>query len=213
MKKPNNPPLTPEQIAKIQSSLAFGAIFYEDIKAELVDHFATEIENELDSGKTFESLLEEKLAAFDKVNFQRNLLLQKHLGMSKAIFNKMFSFWLLVKVTVMTYVVGFIVTAFSTYTPDFAEKILKIAFMLFFVAILSAGIFRARLLKNSQIVAAGNSLFLIAIFSQFALRLEWLGWTGFSNQTLLYVFTFWFCLLLVAGFRVLSDTVKKTQLA
>ncbi len=204
--------LTAEQIAKIQSSCA-SSIFYEDIRAELVDHFATEIENELGNGNTFESLLQEKLARFDSGRLQRNLLIQAHLGMVKAIFSNMFSLWLLVKVTVVTYIVGFIVTAFSNYTPSFAETALKTGVMVAFLIIALAALFRAKLLKNSQIVAAGNSVFLIAIFSQFVFRLEWLQWTGLSNQTLLYAFTFWFCLLLVAGFRVLSNTVKKTQLA
>jgi hypothetical protein len=43
-------------------------------------------------------------------------------------------------------------------------------------------------------------------------RLEWLQWTGLSNQHLLYNKTFWFCLVLVAGFRIFSNTIKKAIL-
>ena len=205
--------LSTSQITQIQSSLPSRHIYYDDIRAELVDHFATEIEENLDKGQSFELLLHEKLSSFNQKEFQRNLLLQTHLGMLKTLIKKMGSFWLLFKVVVMTYFIGFIVNAFSTYTPEFAEQVLKTSFILTFLLIALLGIIRTRLLKNSQIVAAGNTLFMVAMLSQFVLQLEWLQWTGFSNQTLLYAFTFWFCLLLVSGFKVLSGTVKRAQLA
>lgn len=204
--------LSPAQIGKIQSSLSTKNIYYDDIRTELVDHFAAEIEEKLDDDKSFDILLGEKLKSFDQKKFQRNLLLQTHLGMLKAIFKRMLSFWLLFKVVVMTYFIGFIVTAFSTYTPEFAEQVLKTSFIFTFLAIAMLGLIRTRLLKNSQIVAAGNTLFMIAMLSQFVLQLEWLQWTELTNQKLLYGFTFWFCLLLVAGFRVLSSTAKRAQL-
>ncbi|MBN7817242.1 hypothetical protein [Algoriphagus pacificus] len=205
--------LSENQIAQIQSSLTSGNIFYDDIRAELVDHFATEIEEKMDGNKSFDILLLEKLNKFDQKKFQRTLLLQSHLGILKAIFKKMFSFWTLVKVAIMTYVIGFIIVPFSTYTPEFADQVLKTSFILTFLVIALIGLIRTRLLKNSQIVAAGNTLFIIAMLSQFVLKIEWLGWTGLSNQTILYGFAFWFCLLLVAGFRVLSSTVKRAHLA
>lgn len=205
--------LSPSQITQIQLSLSNESIFYDDIRAELVDHFATEIESKLTQHNSFELLLQEKLSSFDKKKFQRNLLLQTHKGMLKVIFKKMLSFWLLFKVVIMTYFIGFIINAFSTYTPDFALTVLKTSFILTFFAIALLGLIRTRLLKNSQNVAAGNTLFILAMLSQFILQLEWLQWIGLSNQTLLYAFTFGFCLLLVAGFRVLSDTVKRAQLA
>jgi hypothetical protein len=204
--------LSTSQIAQIHSSLSNESIFYDDIRAELVDHFATEIEGKLTQGNSFESLLQEKLRGFNKRRFQRNLLLQTHKGMLKAIFKKMLSFWLLFKVVIMTYFIGFIINAFSTYTPENAENILKTSFILTFLILAVLGLIRTQLLKNSQIVAAGNTLFMIAMLSQFVLQLDWLEWTGLTNQTLLYTFTFWFCLLLVAGFRVLSNTVTRAQL-
>lgn len=200
------------QIAQIQSSLSNGNIFYDDIKAELVDHFATEIEEKMDGSNSFDLLLQEKLVVFDQKKFQRTLLLQSHIGMLKAIFNNMLSFWLLVKVAVMTFVIGFIINSFSTFTPEFAEQVLKISFILTFLVIAFLGLIRTRFLKNSQIVAAGNSLIMLGMISQFILRLEWLQWTGLTNKSLLFVLTFWFCLLLVAGFRVLLRKVKRVQL-
>lgn len=205
--------LSKDQINQIEKSLSNGLIFYDDIKTELVDHFATEIEEKLDEKKSFEILLNEKLRGFDQKKFQRALLLQSHLGILKVIFKKMLSFWLLFKVVFMTYIIGGIVNLFSTYTPEFAEQVLKTSFILTFLMIAIFGLIRTRLLKNSQIVAAGNTLFMVAMLSQFILKIEWLGWTGLSNQTILYGFTFWFCILLVAGFRVLSGTVKRVQLA
>ncbi|PZX60465.1 hypothetical protein LV84_00744 [Algoriphagus ratkowskyi] len=205
--------LSPSQITQIQSSLSNGKIYYEDIRAELVDHFASEIEGKLAQGRSFDSLLQEKLRSLEKSKYQRSLLLQTHVGMLKAIFNKMLSFWLLFKVVIMTCLIGFWINVFSHTTPDFAEMVLKISFIIAFSSVALLGLIRTRLLKNSQIVAAGNTLFMIAILSQFVLQLDWLQWTGHTDQTLLYAFTFWFCLLLVAGFRVLSSTVKRAQLA
>lgn len=200
------------QIAQIQSSLSNGNIFYDDIKAELVDHFATEIEEKMDGSNSFDLLLQEKLVVFDQKKFQRTLLLQSHIGMLKVIFNNMLSFWLLVKVAVMTFVISFIINSFSTFTPEFVEQVLKTSFILTFLVIAFTGLIRTRLLKNSQIVAAGNSLIMLGMISQFILRLEWLQWTGLTNKSLLFVLTFWFCLLLVAGFRVLLRKVKRVQL-
>tara|TARA_R110002020_G_scaffold471841_1_gene699290 strand:- start:171 stop:794 length:624 start_codon:yes stop_codon:yes gene_type:complete len=205
--------LSCDQITKIQSSISGGKIYYDDLRAELVDHFATEIEEKMDGSTSFDILLQEKLNGFDQKKFQRTLLLQSHVGMLKAIFKKMLSFWLLFKVVFMTYIIGGMVNLFSTYTPEFAEQVLKTSFILTFLVIAIFGLIRTSLLKNSQIVAAGNTLFMVAMLSQFALLTEWLQWTGFSNQSLLYVFAFWFCLLLVAGYRVLSGTVKRVQLA
>ena len=202
--------LSSDQIFQIQSSFSSGNIFYDDIRAELVDHFATEIEEKMDGNKSFDILLMEKLNEFDQKKFQRALLLQSHLGMLKAIFKKMVSFWLLVKVIIMTYVLGVFINAFNDYS---AEQLLKTSFITAFIALAFLGLIRTRLLKNSQIVAAGNSLFMLGMISQFVLRLEWLQWTGLSNTFLLFALTFWFCLLLVAGFRVLSGTVKRVQLA
>ncbi|MEP0711298.1 MAG: hypothetical protein ABJC55_05195, partial [Algoriphagus sp.] len=201
--------LSLSQIAQIESSLSNGNIFYDDIKTELVDHFATEIEEKMDGSTSFDILLQEKLNGFDQKKFQRTLLLQSHVGMLKTIFKKMLSFWLLFKVVVMTYIIGDIVNLFSTYTPEFAEQVLKTSSILTFLVIAIVGLIRTRLLKNSQIVAAVNTLFMIGMLSQFVLQLDWLQWTGLSNQTLLYAFTFWFCLLLVVGFRVLSRTAKR----
>ena len=205
--------LSSDQIAQIQSSFSHGSIFYDDIREELVDHFAAEIEEKMDGSTSFDILLQEKLNGFDQKKFQRTLLLQSHLGMLKAIFKIMLSFWLLFKVVFMTYIIGGIVNLFSTYTPEFAEQVLKTSFILTFLVIAIFGLIRTRLLKNSQIVAAENTLIMVAMLSQFALQTEWLQWTGFSNQSLLYAFALWFCLLLVAGFRVLSGTVKRVQLA
>lgn len=202
--------LSSDQITKIQSSFSHSSIFYDDIREELVDHFATEIEEKMDGSTSFDILLQEKLNGFDQKKFQRTLLLQSHVGMLKAIFKKMLSFWLLVKVIIMTYVLGVFINAFNDYS---AEQLLKISFITAFIAVAFLGLIRTRLLKNFQIVAAGNSLFMLGMISQFVLRLEWLQWTGLSNTFLLFALTFWFCLLLVAGFRVLSGTVKRVQLA
>ena len=39
--------LTTEQIAKIEETLVLNGVVYEDIKLELIDHIASEIENNI----------------------------------------------------------------------------------------------------------------------------------------------------------------------
>jgi hypothetical protein len=168
--------LTKEQIATIQTSLSGGSIFffYADIKAELVDHIAAEIESELSSDQSFESLLHERLRHFNQKKFQRQILLKTHLGMIQALFNQVNSFGLVLKVIMMTIIIGSCATLFSHADPFFSEKILKISFIIVFLVIAFLAFFQTRLLKNAQIIAAGNTLFMIGMLSQFVLQLEWL---------------------------------------
>jgi len=205
--------LTKEQITTIQTSLSVESIFYADIKAELVDHIAAQIESELGSEQSFELLLHERLRYFNQKKFQRQILLKTHLGMIQSFFKHMNSFWLTVFVIAVTFVIGFWINAIYVGEPFLAEKALKTSFIILLVAIIVIGFSKPKMLKNSQIVAAGNTLFMIGMISQFVLRLEWLQWTGLSNQALIYEMTFWFCLILVAGFRMISSTIKKTALA
>lgn len=203
--------LTSLQINQIQSSLASGNIYYDDIKDELVDHRASAIERDMEEGLTFEQSLSNQLKNFNESKFQREILLHTHLGMVKRIFKEMGNFRILFKVLLMTLVIVGFMNLFAAENPAYSETLLKVSMMIAITLSAILGLFSTRLLRNSQVMAAGNTLFLMGSLSQYFLRLEWLQWTGLSDQILLYGLTFWFCLILTAGFRLLANRITKVQ--
>ena len=203
--------LTSLQINQIQSSLASGNIHYDDIKDELVDHRASAIERDMEEGLTFEQAMRNQLKNFNEFKFQREILLHTHLGMVKSIFKEIGNFRILFKVLLMTLVIVGFMNLFAAENPAYSEILLKVSMMIAITLSAILGLFSTRLLRNSQVMAAGNTLFLMGSLSQYFRRLEWLQWTGLSDQVLLYVLTFWFCLILTAGFRVLATRITKVQ--
>ena len=203
--------LTSLQINQIQSSLASDNIHYDDIKDELVDHRASAIERDMEEGLTFEKAMRNQLKNFNEFEFQREILLHTHLGMVKSIFKEIGNFRILFKVLLMTLVIVGFMNLFAAENPAYSETLLKVSMMIAITLSAILGLFSTRLLRNSQVMAAGNTLFLMGSLSQYFLRLEWLQWTGLSDQVLLYVLTFWFCLILTAGFRVLATRITKVQ--
>ncbi|WP_075349535.1 hypothetical protein [Algoriphagus marinus] len=203
--------LSTNQINQIQSSLASGNIYYDDIKDELVDHRASAIERDMEEGLTFEQAMSNQLKNFNESKFQREILLHTHLGMLKNIFQEMGNFRILFKVLLMTLVIVGFMNLFAAENPAYSETLLKVSMMIAITLSAILGLFSTRLMRNSQVMAAGNTLFLMGSLSQYFLRLEWLQWTGFSDQVLLHGLTFWFCLILTAGFRLLANRITKVQ--
>ncbi|MDG1278582.1 MAG: hypothetical protein P8O16_14965 [Algoriphagus sp.] len=203
--------LSSDQIIQIQNTISKGSIYYEDIRFELLDHRASAIEGDMKEGVTFEQAMKNQLKDFNEAKFQREILLHTHLGMLKSIFKEMLNFRILFKVLLMTVVIVGFMNLFAAQNPAYSETLLKVSMMIAITLLAILGLFSTRLLRNSQVMSAGNTLFLMGSLSQYFLRLEWLQWTGLSDQTLLYGITFWFCLLLTAGFRVLATRITKVQ--
>jgi hypothetical protein len=203
--------LSSQQMTQIRSSLSQGKIYYADIRNELLDHRASAIEGDMKEGLTFEQAMKNQLKDFNEAKFQREILLHTHLGMVKSIFKEIGNFRILFIVLLMTVVIVGFMNLFAAQNPGYSETLLKVSIMIAITLLAILGLFSTRLLRNSQVMSAGNTLFLMGSLSQYFLRLEWLQWTGLSDQTLLYGMTFWFCLLLTAGFRVLATRITKVQ--
>jgi hypothetical protein len=203
--------LSSQQMTQIRSSLSQGKIYYADIRNELLDHRASAIEGDMKEGVTFKQAMKNQLKDFNEAKFQREILLHTHLGMVKSIFKEIGNFRILFIVLLMTVVIVGFMNLFAAQNPAYSETLLKVSMMIAITLLAILGLFSTRLLRNSQVMSAGNTLFLMGSLSQYFLRLEWLQWTGLSDQTLLYGMTFWFCLLLTAGFRVLATRITKVQ--
>ena len=205
--------LSANQITQIRSLLSQGRIYYTDIREELLDHRASAIEKDMNGGLSFEQAMRNQLKDFNESKFQREILLHTHLGMVKSIFKKMGNFRILFKVLLMTLVIVGFMNLFAAQNPAYSETLLKVSMMIVITLLAILGLLSTRLLRNSQVMSAGNSLFLIGSLSQYFLRLEWLQSTGLSDQILLHGMTFWFCLMLTAGFRVLATQIIKVRTA
>jgi hypothetical protein len=205
--------LSANQITQIRSLLSQGRIYYTDIREELLDHRASAIEKDMNGGLSFEQAMRNQVKDFNESKFQREILLHTHLGMVKSIFKKMLNFRILFKVLLMTLVIVGFMNLFAAQNPAYSETLLKVSMMIVITLLAILGLLSTGLLRNSQVMSAGNSLFLIGSLSQYFLRLEWLQSTGLSDQTLLYGITFWFCLMLTAGFRVLATQITKVRTA
>lgn len=205
--------LSSQQITYIRSSLSQGGIYYSDIREELLDHRASAIEKDMNGGLSFEQAMRNQLKDFNESKFQREILLHTHLGMVKSIFKKMLNFRILFKVLLMTLVIVGFMNLFAAQNPAYSETLIKVSMMIVITLLAILGLLSTGLLRNSQVMSAGNSLFLIGSLSQYFLRLEWLQSTGLSDQILLHGMTFWFCLMLTAGFRVLATQITKVRTA
>ena len=181
--------LSPNQMAQINQKFSSSQVYYSDIRAELTDHIACKIENELHEEEGFETLLQKTLEEINPKKFQRQVLMQAHLNSMKEFFGNIGDLRLMVKSIVMTVIIGSFINLFSTNTPEFAEKALKSAFLIASYSSFVLMLWGNKYFRNSQLLTAANVLFFIASLSQFFLKLEWLAWTGASNQQLLFLMT------------------------
>ena len=99
-----------------------------------------------------------------------------------------------------------IITVFE-YSPEVAEMHLKTIFISTTVGFALMGLWGG-FLKNSKVVAAGNTLWLTICFSQFVLNLDLFLWLGLSPIVAIYLITFLLSLLFIAG---LSEVVSQTK--
>lgn len=204
--------LTPEQIDRIKQKIKLRRIYYLDIQAELTDHIACKIENELKREQEFELVLQKVLKEVNPKKFQIQLLLQTHANSFREFLGNFGNLRMMVKTIAITIVVGSFINLFSKNTPEFAEAVLKSAFVIASFSGFILGLWRNKYLNNSRVLTSANVLFLISSLSQFFLRLEWLTWTGASNQQLLFFFTACFSFILCSGYSNLFNQFRKRQL-
>ena len=203
--------LTSEQIDRINQKIKLRRIYYLDIQAELTDHIACKIENELKREQEFELVLQKVVKEVNPKKFQTQLLLQTHTNSFREFLGNFGNLSIMVKTIAMTFVVGSFINLFSKNTPEFAEAVLKSAFIIASFSGFILGLWRNKYLNNSGVLTAANVLFLISSLSQFFLRLEWLTWTEASNQQLLFFMTACFSFILCSGYTNLFRQFRKLQ--
>ncbi|SFB15991.1 hypothetical protein [Algoriphagus aquimarinus] len=197
--------LTSEQISQIQSSLSGGKIYYDDIRAEMVDHIASKVEDAMEQGIPFEEALESAQKDINPFNFQMKLLVASHLGFFKTIVSNMLKGSILLKSIPLFAVCLFFI--YFDQSPEASEKHVKTIFISATVGWALMGLWGG-LLKNSKVVAAGNTLWLIVCISQVVLNLDFIVWLGIPPQIAIYLITFLLSLLYIAG---LSEVVFQTK--
>ncbi|WP_425635907.1 hypothetical protein ACPUEN_10870 [Algoriphagus yeomjeoni] len=198
--------LTADQIAKIESSLSDGNIYYDDIRAELVDHIASRVEDAMEAGIPYERALIEVRKEINPATFQMKLLVASHLGFVKTIASNMLKGSVVLK-GILLFAVWVLIINFFEYSPEVAEKHVKTISISTTLGLVLMW-FWAGLLKNSQTLSVGNTLWLMICISQFALNLDLIVWLGLSPQIGIYMITFLLSLLYIAG---LSEVVLQTK--
>jgi hypothetical protein len=203
--------LSPNQVSQISQKISSNQVYYTDIRAELTDHIACKIEAELHTEDDFEEVLQKSLAEVNPKKFQRSLLIQAHLNSLKDFLVNLGDVRIMAKTIIMTFVIGFFINLFSKNTPEFAETVLKTAFLIACYGSFIVVLWGNKYFGNSKLLTAANVLFLLASLSQFFLRLEWLTWTGANNQHLLFFFTLCFSFILCSGYTNLFNQFRKFQ--
>lgn len=206
-------PLSRQEIARINQKISSSHVYYTDIRAELTDHIACKIETKLQTEEDFEVLLQKTLTEIDPGKFQRQLLVQAHANSFREFLGNFGNLGVLVKTLAMTFVIGNFINLFPSNGPEFAESVLKTAFLIACYSGFILGLWKNKYLSNSQILTAANVLFLIASLSQFFLKLEWLAWSGASNRQLLFFMTACFSFILCSGYTNLFRQFKKVKTA
>ena len=201
--------LSPEHIARIKEKIKFRRVYYSDIQSELTDHIACKIEDELKSEQEFELVLQKVVKEVNPKKFQTQLLLQTHANSFREFFGNFGNIRVMVKTMAITFVVGSFINLFSKNTPEFAEAVLKSAFIIASYSGFILGLWKNKYLNNARVLTSANVLFLVASFSQFVLRLEWLTWTGANTQQLLFFMTACFSFILCSGYRNLFRQFRK----
>ena len=198
--------LSSDQISQIQSSLSGGKIYYDDIREELVDHIASNVEDAMETGIPFEIAFSGIRKEIKPSTFQMRLLVASHIGFVKTIASNMLKGSILLR-SILLFAVWVIILNFFEYSPEVAEMHLKTIFISTTVGFALMGLWGG-FLKTSKVVAAGNTLWLTICISQFVLKLDLFLWLGLSPIVAIYLITFLFSLLFIAG---LSEVVSQTK--
>ncbi|MDN3205790.1 hypothetical protein [Algoriphagus sediminis] len=198
--------LSENQLEQIKAVAQDNSIFYQDIRNELIDHLASKVEELMGSGLNFEEAFLLSKKEVNPNEFQRKILMASHLGYFKSIFKNLLNWRILLKsIPLFTFMV--LIFFIRNLDPFAAEKGLKVIVISCTVAMALMGLWGG-LLKNSQVVSAGNTLWLTICISQLLLDLDTFVWIGISPHASIYLITFSLCLLLISG---LSEVVTQTK--
>lgn len=200
--------LSPKELTRILKEIDRSPCYYTDIRAELTDHIACNIEAKLTNEQDFEEVLQKSLEDVNPKKFQRRILILSHLGMAKNLFRDMLRPTILLKSAVLCATWILMIFLFDDLSPAAASKHIKTLMIsgLLGMAMLS---FSRDLLKNSSLVAAGNTFWLVFCFGQFALNMDLLIFLGLSAEIALYTIIFLLSLIYVSGLSQVTRQFKK----
>ena len=170
-----------------------------------MDHMASKVEDAMEGGIPFERAFSEVKKEINPFNFQMKLLIASHLGFIKTIASNMLKGSILLKSIPLFAVCLFFI--YFDQSAEEAEKHEKIIFISTTVGFVIMG-FWGGLLKNSQVLSAGNTLWLMICISQFVLNLDFIVWLGLSPLAAIYLISFFLSHLFIAG---LSEVVFQTK--
>lgn len=204
--------LSPSQFSKIQKQASLNKIYYSDIKAEFLDHYACEIEKKMESGESFEQAFAETQHVISPKRFQMQILLATHLGMAKQLLQSILRPMILLKSALLCLSYLLIIFLLEDLTPEASEKHIKTLIFSGFIGIALIS-FSRDLLKNSALVASANTFWLIFCIGLFALNVDLLVFFGLSPEASLYTITFFLSLLSISGLTLVTAQYKKLKAA
>ena len=202
--------LTTTQLFQIQRWIGLEKVYYSDIKAELVDHVCSKIEDNMDKGQSFEQAFAKTQNAINPRHFQIQILLATYLGMAKQLFANMLKPMILLKSTVLCATWLIILFLFEDLAPDTAVKHIKTLMVSGFLGMALIS-FSRDLLKNSLIVAAGINFCLTLCIGQFILNMDLLIFLGLSPDSALFIITYVLSVISISGLTQVSGQYKKVR--
>ena len=107
--------LTPQQIKYIDSYLQFLNVKFIDVRVELIDHLASEFENN-SQFVLLEDFLRTK-KAFVRT-FEKNLHSKKHWGYQKRLFKRILNFFVSPNGILISLMLGFLIYTLTTHLSD-----------------------------------------------------------------------------------------------
>ena len=198
--------LSQDQMKRIETSARDNSVYYQDIRNELIDHLASQVEELMRDGLNFEQAFSRAKKDVNPNEFQRKILMASHRGFFKRNLKNLLNWKFLLK-TIPLFSAMMLMVFIQDLNPIAAEKQVKTILIACTVGMALMGLWGG-LLKNSQVVSAGNTLWLTICISQLLLDLDIFTWIGFSRSAALYFITFALYLLFVTG---LSQVVVQTK--
>lgn len=203
--------LNQDQIEIIKQELAKVEIYYKDIQDELLDHVASETEKFMQEGQDFSTAFQQAALSVNPEKFQMDVLIATHLSKAKRIFKSCMEPMIFIKSILLAGLILAVVHGLGL-EASFAHKLIKGSFVAFVVIMALVG-FKQKLLKNSKVVASGNSLWLIICLVQFFLNYDLMIFLGLEPWTISALTTAILAALFVSGLTLIVHEAKKLKLA
>jgi len=202
------------QIEQIQAYIATQNIWYDDVKAELLDHVATAVEEKMvDQDLTFIDAYGEVFLALDMNKFQRHKLKYEHIATLRDVGNEMLTFLKGKKLLCLLAIIsasgiGFSISATVTEELWSLGVWMPLSLMVYFI-IIPIYAKKYRVLYLSYYMSRINAIYLPTFMA-----LSLIGWV--ENWLLvnpIFAITFFsaYNLFVIAGLIIMNRTLKQVK--